>query len=411
MAKILSLYFVLIASIIYNVAIAQTSTINKLNSEQQNIQAQEASEWVVVLNDPRPARLQGWLRNQYHKSSGEYRGSLELERYGRSIATKYKMELRDQWLIPSLGVYCLVVRFNDDKSETIANLKKNKAVQWVQPSNDFELLSAKTQSQLIDKTKLTTPVDDTINSAADGGGVVIAIIDSAVDDSHQDLAGQIAQSGDFVITRESSDSKEQLGEMHGTAIAGVLIADRNTKLGVAGVAPGATLKAYRGCWEASETNKTNCNTLSLARALDAVSASNTDILNLSLSGPKDLLLDRLIQRIIDQGTIVVTAFDPTRPAINRFPSQRDGVLIVRAQDLDNQHTEFFTAPGARVVLSPGNKYDFMHGHSVASAYTSGLLALRKQVFETAIGGKKQADWRMVSNDQAAQDLLSDILMR
>ena len=142
-----------------------------------------------------------------------------------------------------------------------------------------------------------------------------------------------------------------------------------------------------------------------------MSSSNTDILNLSLSGPKDLLLDRLIQRIIDQGTIVVTAFDPTRPAINRFPSQRDGVLIVRAQDLDNQHTEFFTAPGARVVLSPGNKYDFMHGHSVASAYTSGLLALRKQVFETAIGGKKQADWRMVSNDQAAQDLLSDILMR
>ena len=63
MAKILSLYFVLIASIFFSGAIAQTSTSNKLNSEQQNIQAQEESEWVVVLDDPRPARLQGWLRN------------------------------------------------------------------------------------------------------------------------------------------------------------------------------------------------------------------------------------------------------------------------------------------------------------------------------------------------------------
>ena len=406
-----TLLTILITLMVCNIALAQNNikTVASAQINDQVGETNETTEWVLVFNDPRPARAQGWIRNSYSKGSGEYRGSLDLERFGRSMATKYKMELRDQWLIPSLGVYCLVVKFNGDESKTMASLKKNKAVKWIQASNDFKLLSVDNSSKL---NKLPQPDSIDNNNAiknADGNGVVIAIIDSAVDDSHQDLNGQIDQSGDFVVAGTDSDTKERLGELHGTAIAGVMIADRDTKLGVAGVAPGATLKAYRGCWEDSDTHQTNCNTLSLARALDAVLSNDADILNLSLSGPKDILLDLLVQRLIDRGTLVVTAFDPARPTASRFPTQREGVLVVRAQDLDEKHKSFFTAPGARVVTSPGNTYDFMHGHSIASAYTSGLLALRKQVFETQANGRVKVDWRAISRDGAAEDLLNDIL--
>ncbi len=413
-------FFLFIASLTCNITYAQSgdqdeASVNRNGSVVEPvIEHDENSEWVLVFNDPRPARLQGWIRNSYSKGSGEYRGSLDLERFGRSMATKYKMELRDQWLIPSLGVYCLVVRFNDDESKTMANLKMNKAVKWIQASNDFKLLSVNSNSSSSEQSQPTQIDGNYVIKNADGNGVVIAIIDSAVDDSHQDLNGQIDQSGDFVVagtsSNSSSNTEQRPGEQHGTAIAGVVIADRDTKLGVAGVAPGATLRAYRGCWENSDTQQTNCNTLSLARALDAVISNNADILNLSLSGPKDILLDLLVQRLIDRGTLVVTAFDPARPTTSRFPTQREGVLVVRAQDLDEKHTAFFTAPGARVVTSPGNTYDFMHGHSIASAYTSGLLALRKQVFETQYSNSKnKIDWRTVSRDEAAEDLLNDII--
>ncbi len=366
----------------------------------------KTEEWVLVLEDPRPARLQGWARGAYGNTGGDYRGSLELTRFGKKVAAKYDLDLRDQWFIPTLGVYCLVVRFNNNQDETISQLNKDKSVQWLQPSNEFELLSAKSQTHRSDVSDTNKRGTEAQRRTADGSGVAIGIIDSAVDDSHQDLMGVINQAGDYVASAKKTGS----GESHGTAIAGVIIGNRDTKLGVAGVAPAATLYAYRGCWEAKETDKTNCNTLSLARALDAVARSKVDILNLSLSGPKDALLDRLLARVIEGGTLVVTAFDPDRQSAQRFPTEREGVIVVRAQGLDEAHTAFFTAPGARVVPVPGNRYDFMRGHSVATAYTTGLLALRKQRLDSSrVSKRDKVDWRNISSSSLARDLMNEVL--
>ena len=202
------------------------------------------------------------------------------------------------------------------------------------------------------------------------------------------------------------------GEAHGTAIAGVITAQPDTKLGVAGVSPAAKLEVYRACWESKGSENTNCNTLSLARALDSVIRSDAEILNLSLSGPKDLVLDRLIQRVIDDGKMVVAAFDPNRVDSGRFPTEREGVLIVKARGLDDKYDDVFTAPGARVVPVPGNRYDFSHGHSIATAYTSGLLALRKQQSmedEDKLGSK--FDWRNTSQSKFAKDIVRELLQK
>ena len=363
-------------------------------------------EWVVVLSDPRPARLQGWVRTDYGKSSGNYGSSVELKRFGNKIVSRYDMELRDQWFIESLGVYCLVVGFNSDKEQTLTALKKNKLVQWVQPSNEFELFNSD-RSLEQDNASVS---NITLPKSADGEGVVIAIIDSAVDVKHQDIAGSISKSNDFVIAGKDSGG----GEAHGTAIAGVITTQPDTKLGVAGVSPAAKLELYRACWESKGSENTNCNTLSLARALDSVVRSEADILNLSLSGPKDLLLDQLVQRIIARGKMVVAAFDPKRANGGRFPTEREGVLIVRARGLDDKYSDVFTAPGARVVAVPGNRYDFSHGHSIATAYTSGLLALRKQQSMQASADEYssvETDWRNTSQSKFAKDIIREILRK
>jgi len=361
-------------------------------------QAQVSTEWVVVFKDPRPSRLQGWRKTGYSKNAGDYRDSLELKRFGKKVASKYDLELRDEWLIQSLEVYCLVVKFNGDQQQTIAKLKEDGLIKWVQPLNEFELLSNsapqnKNPSQI-------TPLPSNI----DGSGVVIAIIDSAVDTSHRDLAKAVSKDSDFVVSGERVNG----GETHGTAIAGVIVAQRGSKLGVSGVAPAAKLESYRGCWQSSKTNKTHCNTLSLARALDAVTRSNASILNLSLSGPQDDLLDKLIQKLVSQGKMVIAAFDPLRPNKPRFPSQAKGVLVVRATDLDHQYSHVFSAPGSRVVAAPGNAYDFMHGHSVAAAYVSGILALRKQVLNKA-SRNLRTDWKNLSKSNGAEDLVREII--
>lgn len=370
-------------------------------------QARSSEQWVVVLDDPRPKRLQGWQRTGY-RSANNYRSAVELKRFGGRLAKDYDLALKDQWLIESLGVYCLIVEFKKDQTETISALEKLDSVQWVQPSNDFKLLSAAADSLGSLESVEPEPLQETRNpiipSSVNGDGVKIAIIDSAVDHTHIDLAPAISSRDDFVV----SGTKTNKGEVHGTAIAGVMIAQAESKLGVAGVAPLASLQAYRGCWE-SLGGATNCNTLSLARALDAVARRGADILNLSLSGPRDLLLDQLLNRVIDNGTIVVAAFDPQRAEQPRFPSSREGVLIVRAENLDQQYKDVFTAPGARVVTSPGNKYNFMKGHSVATAYTSGLLALRKQSQKQDAREMSNLDWNELSKISRANDLVLQII--
>jgi len=353
-----------------------------LDFERSDFQAAPSNEWVVVLKDPRPARLSGYNVKGY--SAKHYASSPVLKRYGKRVSRDHRLGLKKAWFIESLNVYCLIVDIPDSSDAILKSLEADERVEWVQPSNNFSLLSSDSKGiNSIDSPSSLLSLQNG-RSIADGEGVNIALIDSAVADNHPDLAQSIAQTHDLVIGSASgvkpSGSKLTRGERHGTAMAGILVASPSNDLGLKGVAPKAEVYAYRGCWEL-ESGDTQCNTLSLARALDGVAQSDASILNLSLSGPKDLLLDRLVDRLVAQGVFVVAAFDPKRPSESRFPSRRDGVLIVRAEHMNQDFNGEFTAPGKRIVVSPTKGYSLMTGHSVATAYTTGVLALivQKQV--------------------------------
>lgn len=371
-----------------------------------NSYAASDQEWVVVLKDPRPARLQGWQRNHYFAGGSDYNDSLELKKMSRRISRQFNMTLKQEWFIETLQVYCLIVQFNDNEQQTLEKLQKDQRVKWVQISNDFKLMSQKsTDNNVIKKlnNEVTLPDRPKLPVDLNGEGVSIAIIDSAVDTLHQDLSSAIYKSTDFVI---AADNAEYTGEAHGTAIAGILVANDQNELGIAGLSPAAKLYAYRGCWEQS-SGQTRCNTLSLARALDAVARSNTNILNLSLSGPKDRLLDQLIKRVISNGTFVVAAFDSSRTSAQRFPSDNQHILFVRAEMSDQKFDSIFTAPGSRMVLAPNNRYKFATGHSIATAYTSGILALYKQAITRS---EKAVDWRSIAKFSTANELIQELVL-
>lgn len=358
---------------LFVIAMSLLSTPAYTESEQTE------DEWVIVLDDPRPARLKGWQRNNY-SGSGDYRNALELKRTGQRIAKKHKLLVRAEWFIETLGVYCLIVTLKEDQKETLERLRTDKKVKSVQRSNTFELLQTKSQhksaSTVIDPSLLNPP-ELSLPKSITGDGVVVALVDSAVDQTHPDIVQQIIENLGFV----DDENMNLDGEPHGTAVAGVIAADHVSEVGVTGVASGAKIKAYQGCWEnANNSGGPNCNTLTLARALDAVATKGkADILNLSLSGPKDELLDQLILQILSQGTTVVVAFDPNRAADDRFPSTSPGIVTVRANFLDQEHALIFSAPGKKIVATPQQRANFMQGHSIATAYTSGVLAMCSQI--------------------------------
>ena len=74
-----------------------------------------------------------------------------------------------------------------------------------------------------------------------GKGVTIAIVDTGVDPSHEDLRGRVVAGRDFV----DGDAQANDEHGHGTHVAGIAAASAGNGLGVAGVAPDVRIMPVR----------------------------------------------------------------------------------------------------------------------------------------------------------------------
>jgi subtilisin family serine protease len=108
------------------------------------------------------------------------------------------------------------------------------------------------------------------------------------------------------------------------------------------------------------------------------------VLNLSLSGPADPLLRRLIVKAVEeQGiTVVAAVMEQGNPQLN-FPSSLSIVIAVVASDAQGsvrarvgKPPAPLAAPGIEVLTTvPQGAYDFLSGSSFATAHVSGIVAL------------------------------------
>ncbi len=66
-----------------------------------------------------------------------------------------------------------------------------------------------------------------------GERVRVAVIDTGVDAAHPDFGGRVVVQRNFV----DADARRFGQDRHGTAVAGIISAAANNKLGIVGVAP------------------------------------------------------------------------------------------------------------------------------------------------------------------------------
>ena len=277
-----------------------------------------------------------------------------------------------------------------DRSAVLATLQRDPRVQLAQPLNDFETLahaqaatgrapaSQRPEPALYDDPYLELQRGFATIQAGPaqrwtrGDGVRVAVIDTAVDADHPDLAGRVEKQRDFGGTAHPATAG---GEQHGTQIAGVIAAVANNGLGIAGVAPQARLLAYRACWPAPSGLASHCNSFTLAQALGAAIADRSDVINLSLGGPADALLQRLVEHALQGGAIVVGALPPGGRR-DGFPVGVKGVLVVASSDGADAMQAPLAAPGTDILtLAPHGAYGYATGSSLAAAHVSGAVAL------------------------------------
>ena len=178
---------------------------------------------------------------------------------------------------------------------------------------------------------------------ATGAGVTVGVIDSGIDVNHPDIAANLdlGRSCSFITTGTPTADPQEVANGdcsnkmavqdlggHGTHVASIIAAPING-IGIAGVAPSATLVALKACTIAGY-----CFADAVAAALRYAGDQRIDIVNLSLFADPFLFY---CESDAEQRTIVRTLQSATRYA------QQRGVLIVAAagnEATDLQHPGF-----------------------------------------------------------------------
>jgi subtilisin family serine protease len=210
---------------------------------------------------------------------------------------------------------------------------------------------------------------------SDGAGVTVALLDSHPDAGHADLES---------VRVLPIDPASGSAALHGTLMAGVIGAMRDNGYGIAGVAPGADLAAVPICGPQSPGAADVCPLYELLRGIDIAWGAQARVLNLSVVGPSNPLLERAVARLERLGVLVVAAAGNETTERPRYPAAYPSVLGVGAIDLDGQiyaksnrglSAQLF-APGVDVVsTAPDGSFAFGNGTSLAAAHVSGVAAL------------------------------------
>lgn len=341
------------------------------------LQASEAAgehvsrEILVMLHLPAPHfRPDGYHGAHYRDDAAR----TARRRIAEALAREHGLALMEDWAMPALNVDCYRMQLPPGKESAavVSALARDARVKWAQPVQSYSA-----QAQATDPLYPVQPAAQPwrlteVRKVASGRKVLVAVVDSGIEAHHPDLAGQVVVSENFV------DGQRYTGETHGTAVAGVIAAHAGNGVGIEGVAPGARLMALRACWQQGD-GATHCNSFTLAKALHYALLHGAHVINMSLSGPDDRLLQQLIDVARARGIRVVGAVDAAR-ADGGFPASHPGVFAVAAQGGVPRTGPVLAAPGRDVPTTmTGARWGMVSGSSYAAAHVSGMMAVLSEL--------------------------------
>ncbi len=211
-----------------------------------------------------------------------------------------------------------------------------------------------------------------------GTGVKVAILDTGIDYSHQDLDGNYKGGYDFVFN--DADPFDDSFNSHGTHVAGIVAAEENG-IGVVGVAPEADLFAVKvldGAGFGSEDW--------IIAGIDWAVSNGIEVINLSIQGPDAQGLHDACDKAYDAGVILVAAGGNSLAGGGpvEYPAGYDSVIAVTGTDALDMPGYFspidekleLAAPGVDVLSTvAGGNYGSLSGTSQATAHVTGVSAL------------------------------------
>ena len=172
---------------------------------------------------------------------------------------------------------------------------------------------------------------------------------------------------------------------HATAVLGRLVAKGES---IKPLLPDAKIYAASVFYQ-KDAYSQSASTLALLQALEWMLVKRVQVINMSLAGPPNALLEKALQRARSKGIAVVAAAGNAGPASRPlFPAAYDSVIAVSAVDEQRRiyrwanrgkHIDF-VAYGVNVTtLRTGGGEGIESGTSMAAPIISAALALQMQI--------------------------------
>lgn len=314
----------------------------------------------------------------------------------KELSVAYGLRFVASWAMQSVGQQCVVFEVPPRLAERpgsmdrlLGSLSRDHRIDLAQRvqrftahGSDREMDAAEDSSYRRFQHAADLLRLDAVHRQATGDGVRVAVIDTGMDLGHPEYGQRIVEARDFVGREDESFTTD----LHGTAVAGLLASAHDDGVGIVGVAPGVDLLAVKACWpEPAGGRRAVCDSYTLALALDYAVSANSRVINLSLGGPEDPILRRLVEAGLERGVVLVAA---NGGGGADFPAVVRGVLDVRslprsetrADELESSRElsatrDWLLAPGREILTTVPGGYDFWNGASMAAAQVSGVAAL------------------------------------
>jgi subtilisin family serine protease len=217
---------------------------------------------------------------------------------------------------------------------------------------------------------------ESVWSKSTGEDVIVAVIDTGCDITHDDIKNNIINGYNIV----ASSNLVYDGNGHGTHVAGT-IAAINNNLGIVGVSPKTKIMPIK----ALADNGSGSNN-DVASGIDYAVENGADIITMSLGSdfPSVRIEKSLIRAIEKRVAVFCAAGNSGIMREVNFPARYDQSICIGAINRGLDLCEFsctgesldFLAPGADIISCiPNNQYASMTGTSMATPFAVGCMSL------------------------------------
>ena len=205
--------------------------------------------------------------------------------------------------------------------------------------------------------------------------ITVAVIDTGVCMSHEDLVGRVLDNGyDFVDNDD--DPEDVFG--HGCSVAGIIAANIDNGIGIAGFAPNSSILPVRVLGPSGSGSMAD-----VAAGIVYAADEGADIINLSLGSMVGSQVTKdAVDHAVAKGVTVIASAGNSGGELPGYPARYENVVAVGAIDPNGGRSSFSNkggdiwAPGRDVhTIYLDNGYKALNGTSFSAPYVAAMAAV------------------------------------